>query len=401
MKAAVIEEQGAVETIVYRDWPDPEPGPGEVRVAVRACGLNHLDIFVRRGMPGFPVPMPFISGGDVAGTIDTLGPGVEGWAPGERVTLNPQTDGGMLGEEILGGLAELVVVPARNLVRLPDTLAFETAAAIPINYGTAHRMLYTRGRLAAGETMLVLGASGGVGIACLQFGKMTGARVIAAAGSAEKCARLAALGADHAIDYSEEDFSRAAWLASDKKGCDVVVNFTGGDTWAPCLRTAKRGGRVLTCGATAGHDPANRPALYLGPRARRAGLQQLFAGGCRALGRACGGGPPRAGGQPHLPAGRDRRRRASDGRTRLLRQDRRPALIPPFAGGPGGHPRRRILQSRHPGPVPWTQRPLDRRRRGPTRNVWFSTNFLSYIVFCPSSASHPLHSDTDDLKIRR
>ncbi len=256
MKAAVIEEQGAIENIVYRDWPDPEPGPGEVRVAVKACGLNHLDIFVRRGMPGFPVPMPFISGGDVAGVIDTLGPGVEGWSPGERVTMNPQTDDGMMGEEILGGLAELVIVPARNLVRLPDNLSFETAAAIPINYGTAHRMLYTRGRLAAGETMLVLGASGGVGMACLQFGKMSGATVIAAAGSAEKCERLTVLGADHVIDYSEEDFSRAAWLASGKKGCDVVVNFTGGDTWAPCLRTAKRGGRVLTCGATAGHDPA-------------------------------------------------------------------------------------------------------------------------------------------------
>ena len=117
-------------------------------------------------------------------------------------------------------------------------------------------MLFARGRLAAGETMLVLGASGGVGIACLQFGKMTGARLIAAAGSAAKCRRLEELGADHAIDYSQEDFSRAAWLASGKKGCDVVVNFTGGDTWAPCLRTAKRGGRVLTCGATAGHDPA-------------------------------------------------------------------------------------------------------------------------------------------------
>ena len=255
MKAAVIERQGGIENIVYRDWPDPEPGPGEVRVAVRACGLNHLDIFVRRGMPGFPVPMPFISGGDIAGVIDGLGEGVAGWRPGDRVTVNPQTAAGMIGEELIGGLAERVVVPAGNLMRLPASMSFETAAAIPINYGTANRMLFTRGRLAAGETMLVLGASGGVGIACLQLGKTVGATVIAAAGSAAKCDRLAALGADHVVNYAEDDFSRAAWLASGRKGCDVVVNFTGGATWAPCLRAARPGGRVLTCGATAGHDP--------------------------------------------------------------------------------------------------------------------------------------------------
>ena len=255
MKAAVIERQGGIKNIVYRDWPDPEPGPGEVRVAVRACGLNHLDIFVRRGMPGFPVPMPFISGGDIAGVIDGLGEGVAGWRPGDRVTVNPQTAAGMIGEELIGGLAERVVVPAGNLVRLPASMSFETAAAIPINYGTANRMLFTRGRLAAGETMLVLGASGGVGIACLQLGKTVGATVIAAAGSAAKCDRLAALGADHVVNYAEDDFSRAAWLASGGKGCDVVVNFTGGATWAPCLRAARPGGRVLTCGATAGHDP--------------------------------------------------------------------------------------------------------------------------------------------------
>jgi alcohol dehydrogenase len=255
MKAAVIERQGGVENIVYRDWDDPEPGPGDVVVRVGACGLNHLDIFVRRGMPGFPVPMPFISGGDIAGTVARLGPGVSGWSVGQRVTLNPQTAHGMIGEELIGGLAEFVCVPAINLVALPDSVSMETAAAIPINYGTAHRMLFTRGRLSAGETMLVLGASGGVGLASLQFGKMAGATVIAAASSAEKCERLLALGADHAINYAEEDFSRAAWLLSGKKGCDVVVNFTGGETWAKSFRVAKKGGRVLTCGATAGHDP--------------------------------------------------------------------------------------------------------------------------------------------------
>jgi alcohol dehydrogenase len=255
MKAAVIEKQGVVENIVYRDWDDPVPGPDDVVVRVGACGLNHLDIFVRRGMPGFPVPMPFISGGDIAGTIDQLGESVEGWNIGDRVTMNPQTDHGMIGEELIGGLAELVRVPAINLVALPDNLSMETAAAIPINYGTAHRMLFARGRLQSGETMLVLGASGGVGLASLQFGKMAGATVIAAAGTAEKCDRLAELGADHVINYADEDFSRVAWKFSGKKGCDVIVNFTGGDTWVPSLRAARPGGRVLTCGATAGHDP--------------------------------------------------------------------------------------------------------------------------------------------------
>ena len=256
MRAAVIERQGGVENIVCREWPDPEIGPDDVLVRVKACGLNHLDIFVRRGMPGFPVPMPFISGGDIAGVIEHVGANVAGWSAGDRVTLNPQTDGGMIGEELIGGLAELVAVPAKNLVHLADHVSFETAAAVPINYGTAHRMLFTRGRLASGETMLVLGASGGVGVACVQYGKMIGATVIAAAGSHEKCYRLSELGADHVINYAEQDFSREAWQISGKKGCEVVVNFTGGDTWAPSLRAARRGGRVLTCGATAGHDPA-------------------------------------------------------------------------------------------------------------------------------------------------
>ena len=256
MRAAVIERQGGIEGIVVRDWPVPEIGADDVLVRVGACGLNHLDIFVRRGMPGFPVPMPFVSGGDIAGTIERVGERVRDWDVGARVTLNPETEGGMIGEELFGGLAEFVRVPARNLVALADHLSFETAAAIPINYGTAHRMLFTRGRLSAGETMLVLGAGGGVGIASVQYGKMAGATVIAAAGSAEKCARLMEMGADHAIDYSADDFSAAAWTITGKRGCDVVVNFTGGDTWVPSLRAAAPGGRVLTCGATAGHGPA-------------------------------------------------------------------------------------------------------------------------------------------------
>jgi alcohol dehydrogenase len=257
MKAAVIEKQGGLENLVYRDWPDPIPRDGEVLVKVRGCGLNHLDIFVRRGMPGFPVPMPFISGGDIAGEIAALGGQVSGWQVGDRVALHPVTHEGMMGEEILGGMAEYVRVPAKNLIRIPANVEFATAAAVPIAYGTAIRMFFEIGEIKPLDTILILGASGGVGIACLQLAKMIGATVIAAAGSDEKCERLQQLGADHTINYARDDFSRETWRLSDKKGVDVVVNYTGGDTWIPSLRALKPRGKLLTCGATAGYQTDN------------------------------------------------------------------------------------------------------------------------------------------------
>jgi alcohol dehydrogenase len=257
MKAAVIEKQGGLENLVYRDWPDPVPREGEVLLRVRACGLNHLDIFVRRGMPGFPVAVPFISGGDIAGEIAAVGPGANGWSVGDRVALHPVTHEGMMGEEIPGGMAEYVRVPTENLIRLAAGLDFATAAAVPIAYGTAIRMLFGIGKIESSDLVLVLGASGGVGIACVQIAKMLGARVIAAAGSEEKCKKLRETGADYTIDYSKQDFSREAWTLSGKTGVDVVVNYTGGDTWIPSLRTLKRRGKLLTCGATAGFDTRN------------------------------------------------------------------------------------------------------------------------------------------------
>lgn len=257
MKAAVIEKQGGLENLVYREWPDPVPREGEVLVKVRGCGLNHLDIFVRRGMPGFPVPMPFISGGDIAGEIAEVAAKVSGWKVGDRVALHPVTHEGMMGEEVLGGMAEYVRVPAENLIRIPANLDFATAAAVPIAYGTAIRMFFEIGDIKPTDTILILGASGGVGIACLQLAKMIGATVIAAAGSDDKCDRLRQLGADHTINYSRDDFSRETWRLSDKKGVDVVVNYTGGDTWVPSLRALKPRGKLLTCGATAGYKTDN------------------------------------------------------------------------------------------------------------------------------------------------
>ncbi len=273
VKAAVIESPGGIENIVYRDWPDPEPGASEVRVKVRACGLNHLGIFVRRGMPGFPAPMPFISGGDVAGVIDRLGEGVTGWRVGERVTMNPQTEAGMIGEELIGGTAGLMVAPAANLVPLPDAMSFETAATIPINYGAANRMLFARGRLAAGETMLVLGASGGVGVACVQYGKTIGATVIAAAGSAGKC--------DASPNSAPTMWSTTPRTTSrERRGGELHRRRD--------LGAVPQGGQARRQGAHMRGDRrprrADRPALPLGARARCAGLQQLHPGRCRKLG---------------------------------------------------------------------------------------------------------------------
>lgn len=255
MKAVAFDRHGGVEVLDYRDCPDPQPAQGEVVVRVRATGLNYLDVFARRGMPGVSIPLPFISGGDIAGEIETVGDGVTGWRAGERVVVNPKTKRGLIGEEVNGGLAERVAVPAENLVRLPASVSFENGAAIPINFGTALRMLTTIGGLKAGESILVLGASGGVGTACVQIAKMVGARIIAAAGSAEKAAKLRELGADEVIDYSRDDFSRAAWDLSGRKGVNVAVNFTGGDTFNPSLRALTRRGRLLVCGATAGFSP--------------------------------------------------------------------------------------------------------------------------------------------------
>lgn len=255
MKAVFFEEHGGVDKLLYRDWPDPTPRSHDVVVRVRAVGLNYLDVFVRRGMPNVETPLPFISGGDIAGEIESMGNAVTGWEIGQRVVVNPKTADGLIGEDIQGGLAERVRVPAGNLVALPDSIDDDTAAAIPINFGTSLRMLKTIGKVQTGERVLVLGASGGVGTASVQIAKMLGAEVLAAAGSAEKLEGLRAIGADHVIDYTKEDFSRRAWDLSGKRGVQVVVNFTGGETFVPSMRALARHGRLLVCGATAGYAP--------------------------------------------------------------------------------------------------------------------------------------------------
>ena len=254
MKAAVIERQGGLENLVYRDWPDPEPRSGEVVVRIRGCGLNHLDIFVRRGMPGFPVPMPFISGGDMAGEIAVIGPGVSGWATGDRVALHPVTHEGMMGEEIPGGMAEYVRVPTENLIRLAPHVDFVTAAAVPIAYGTAIRMLFEIGSVKAGDLVLILGASGGVGIACLQLCKMIGAKVIAAGASDEKLAIVAETYAPDAIINVTGGFKDQVKELTGG-GAAVIYDPVGGDVFDESVRCIAFNGRLLTIGFASGRIP--------------------------------------------------------------------------------------------------------------------------------------------------
>ncbi len=266
MKALVLREHGGDGLRLETGFPDPVPGEGDVVLRVRATALNYHDVFTRRGMPGIRIAMPAIMGLDIAGEIAAIGPGVSGWRLGERVLGDPinRVEGGLTGETVHGGLAEYCRLRAHQLVRIPDGVTFEEAAALPCAYGTARRMMHTNGHIASGEKVLILGASGGVGVCCVQLAKAAGATVIAAAGSEEKAARLRALGADHTINYAEQDFVKEIWAlcgkparrgAGSDNGVDVVVNYTGGDSWTKSLRVLRVGGRLLTCGATAGYDP--------------------------------------------------------------------------------------------------------------------------------------------------
>jgi alcohol dehydrogenase len=266
MKAAVIHEHGGSGSIaVDNDFPDPKPEADDVVIKVGATSLNYHDIFTRRGMPGIKVPMPCIMGLDFAGEIVEVGANVKDWKVGQRVLIDPVDRvgaGGLMGEMWHGGLAEYCKVPTHHLVALPDSVSFEQAACLPVAYGTAYRMMHTIGEVQKGEKVLILGASGGVGTCAVLLAKARGCEVIACASSQSKLDRLADLGADHGINYVEEEFHKWVWNKFGKPhrrkwemGVDVVVNFTGGDTWVPSLKVLHRGGRILTCGATAGFDP--------------------------------------------------------------------------------------------------------------------------------------------------
>lgn len=263
MRAAVVRVHGGPEALEFEsNFPGPRPEPGEVVIAVKACSLNYHDVFTRRGMPGIKVPLPIIIGIDIAGEIAEVGADVTDWRAGDRVLINPISKQGLIGEMRNGGLAEYCAVPAEILIRLPEGVSFENAAALPVAYGTAHRMMLTKGQIREGERVLILGASGGVGTCCVMLARRAGAHVIACASSDEKADRLRMIGANEVINYAQADFVKEVYSRFGKPhrrttegGVDVVVNFTGGDTWVQSFRALRRGGRLLTCGATAGFNP--------------------------------------------------------------------------------------------------------------------------------------------------
>jgi alcohol dehydrogenase len=265
MRAVLTTAHGGPEVLELRtDYPLPELSAGQVRVRVAATAVNFHDIFTRRGMPGVKIKLPVVVGSDIAGTVDALGPGVADHWLGRRVLIDPVMRDldrmGMLGETADGGRAEYCAADASMLVEIPASVSFEDAAALPLAYGTAYRMLVTRGGLKAGERVMILGASGGVGIACVQLAHLLGAEVLAFASHATKLTKLQQLGATHARNYLDRPFLEHVKEIYGKPrtngsgGVDVAVNFTGGDTLRDTQKCVKLNGRILCCGATAGFD---------------------------------------------------------------------------------------------------------------------------------------------------
>lgn len=269
VNAIVIREHGGPGVLRYEELPDPVPGPGEVLVRVRACALNHLDLWTRRGLPGRSVAFPHVLGNDVAGEVVAVGSPLEGVAAGARVMLSPGTSCGrcrmclagedsscrsyrILGYQLHGGYAELVRCPAANVIALPERIGFEQAAAFPLVFLTAWRMLVTRARVRPGEDVLVWGAGSGVGTAAVQVAKLLGARVIATAGSDDKLARAHELGADATINHRAADVVAEVKRLTDKKGADVVVEHVGQASWERSILALAQRGRLVTCGATTG-----------------------------------------------------------------------------------------------------------------------------------------------------
>ena len=272
MKAVLFYDHGGPEVLRYEDFPTPEPGPGEAQVRLHASALNHMDLWVRRGWPGLKLEYPHISGADGAGVISAVGAGVEDLEAGQRVVINANLSCGkcsyclagrdnlcrnwhLLGETRRGTLAEYVVVPARNLLPLPEGFRFAEAAAAGLVFHTAWHSLITRGHLRAGESVLIVGASGGVNTASIQVAKLAGAKVFVVGSGPAKLELARSLGADVCIDRSQEaNWSKEVFLATGRQGVDVVVDNVGAPTMMMSLRAARKGGRILTVGNTGGPE---------------------------------------------------------------------------------------------------------------------------------------------------
>src|SRR6266436_2307904 len=267
MKAVCIHEFGGPEVLRYEDVPDPTPRKDQVLVRVKACAMNHLDLWVRKGLPG--VKLPHIPASDVAGQIVEVGEYVSGFKPGQRVLLAPMhfcnrcakcvaglqnqcPEFTVLGNRVDGGNCELIAVPAVNVITIPDHLDFNQAASVPLVFLTAWHMLVGRAAIRPGQTVLVLGAGSGVGIAAIQVAKLFHARVIATAGNEEKLERARRLGADHSINHYKQKISEEVRTLTNKEGVDIVVEHVGEATWEHSVKCLKPGGILVTCGATTG-----------------------------------------------------------------------------------------------------------------------------------------------------
>jgi NADPH:quinone reductase-like Zn-dependent oxidoreductase len=269
MKAAIIHEFGGPEVLRYEDVPDPQPRKDQLLVRVRACAMNHLDLWVRKGLPG--VKLPHILGSDIAGEIVEAGEYVTGFRPGQRVLLAPmhfchhceQCVAGrqnlcreftVLGNGVDGGNCELIAVPAVNVIPIPDHLGFTEAASMPLVFLTAYHMLTGRAAVRPGQTVLVLGANSGVGIAAIQLAKLYGATVIATAGDDRKTQLAKELGADHVINHYQQKIGDEARKLTGRLGVDIVVEHVGAATWNESMKALKPGGTLVTCGATSGPE---------------------------------------------------------------------------------------------------------------------------------------------------
>ncbi len=272
MQAIVLREHGGPDVLRSEALPVPEPGPGEVRVRIRAVALNHLDLWVRKGGPAFHLEYPHRLGSDIAGVVDAVGPG-SATQVGSKVVVQPGLScarcaaclGGhdnlcrfyrILGENTQGGYAEAIVVPEQNLAPYPERLDFAHAAASILPFLTAWQMVVHKARVAPGEDVLVQGAGSGIGVAAIQIAKLFGARVIATAGTDAKLARAKALGADEVINYTTTDFAAACRTLTGKRGVDAVIEHVGGEVFVASIKAVRNGGRIVTCGATAGFHPA-------------------------------------------------------------------------------------------------------------------------------------------------
>ncbi len=307
MKAVVFHEHGGTDRLRYEERPMPKIGPEDALIQVKACALNHLDVWIRQGIPAYQIPLPHISGSDVAGVVESLGERAQSVAVGDKVIVAPGLSCwnceaclagrdnfcpsfGILGAKIDGGYAEYVSVPVRNLLAMPNTLSFEQAAAFPLVSVTAWHMLFALAQVQPGETVLVMGAGSGVGSMAIQMAKLAGARVLTTVGSDDKISKAQAIGADEVINHAQENVAERVKALTGKRGVEVVIEHIGPAVWDQSVESLAKGGRLITCGATTGGEVSlNLRALfsrqlivkgsYMGARAELVKATRLVSAG--------------------------------------------------------------------------------------------------------------------------